>query len=167
MLIRCCASCIPTSLYCLAFLLTIADSKWFVFPCKNLEWAQCLGLQSLALPIPKKHSRMHAWNDCHGTLISTIWVESTYQPRTNHVPATYQPRTNHVPTTYPPRTHHVPNMYQIYTKTGPICSKYKENRHFPQMGMSQNSRNRHFSDIKAPAGASHQRSPFQNLPQEN
>ena len=33
--------------------------------------------------------------------------------------------------------------------------------------MCQNSRIRHFSEIKALAGASHRRSPFQNLPQEN
>ena len=45
--------------------------------------------------------------------------------------------------------------------------KYKEMHTFSKMGMSQNSRNVNFPEIKAPAGASHRRLPFQNLPPEN
>ena len=45
--------------------------------------------------------------------------------------------------------------------------KYKEMRTFPNMGMSQNSRNRNFSEIKAPAAASYTRLPFHILLPQN
>ena len=46
-------------------------------------------------------------------------------------------------------------------------TKYKEMYTFPNMGMSQNSRNRYFPEIKAPAGASHRRLPFHILLPQN
>ena len=45
--------------------------------------------------------------------------------------------------------------------------KYKEMFTFYKVGMSQNSGNRHFPEIKAPAGASHTRLPFHILLPQN
>ena len=48
-----------------------------------------------------------------------------------------------------------------------IWSKYEQKCDFFKIDMSQNSRNRYFSGINPPAGFSHQRSPFQDLPLMN
>ena len=47
---------------------------------------------------------------------------------------------------------------------GPKWSKYEQKWYFMKMDTSQNPRICYFPEIKAPAGAYHRRSPFQNLP---